>query len=121
MEDLYWLTRLTPLNTFFFVCSIITWLLGVFCLILYFDGFRPNKAFKRFTFSLCPIAMLLTIATILLPTTKEALFIYGVGGAIDYVKSNETAKKLPDKVIIALDKYLDDINNKNKKEKEDED
>jgi hypothetical protein len=40
--------------------------------------------------------------------------IYGVGGTIDYIKSNDKAKKLPDKCIEALDKYLDNINKEEK-------
>ncbi len=43
-----------------------------------------------------------------IPSTKEMYAIYGIGGVIDYVKGNEKAKKLPDKVIDALDKYLDE-------------
>ena len=41
--------------------------------------------------------------------TNEALMIYCVGGTIDYVKSNETAKQLPDKCIKALDKWADNL------------
>ena len=44
------------------------------------------------------------------PTTKEALLIYGVGSTIDCVNGNETIKSLPDKAINALDKYLDSLN-----------
>ena len=33
---------------------------------------------------------------------------------IDYIKSNETAKQLPDKCIKALDKWADNINEENK-------
>jgi hypothetical protein len=44
-----------------------------------------------------------------IPTTKEALLIYGVGGTIDYLKQNPTAKQLPDKCINALDKWIDDL------------
>ena len=33
--------------------------------------------------------------------------IYGLGGTIDYIKSNDRAKKLPDKVVNALTCYLD--------------
>lgn len=51
---------------------------------------------------------------IFIPTTNEALLIYGVGGTIDYVKSNKTAKQLPDKCIKALDKWADNINEENK-------
>ena len=35
------------------------------------------------------------------------MLIYGVGGTVDYIKANPTAKKLPDKCINALDKWVD--------------
>lgn len=41
--------------------------------------------------------------------------IWGVGETIDYVKSNETAKQLPDKCIEALDKWVEGLNEDNKK------
>lgn len=56
------------------------------------------------------VGFLLLIAQAFVPTTKQALIIYGVGGTIDYVKSCNKAKQLPDKAIIALDKYLESIN-----------
>jgi hypothetical protein len=42
-----------------------------------------------------------------IPTTKEAYMIYGLGGAIDYIKENDKAKQLPDKFINYLDKWID--------------
>lgn len=45
---------------------------------------------------------------VFIPSTKNLLIIYGVGGTIDYVKENKVANKIPDKCIKALDKYLDD-------------
>ena len=62
--------------------------------------------FKRFIF----VTIIAGLINFFIPTTNEALMIYGIGGTIDYVKSNETAKQLPDKYIKALDKYLDNIN-----------
>jgi hypothetical protein len=53
------------------------------------------------------------------PTTKEALVIYGVGGTIDYLKENPTAKQIPDKCIKALDKWVDSLAEE-KKNKEEE-
>ena len=41
--------------------------------------------------------------------------IYGVGDTIDYVKSNNTAKQLPDKCIEALDKWVSSLNEEEKK------
>ena len=33
--------------------------------------------------------------------------IYGVSNTIEYIKSNEKAKELPNKVVMALDKWLE--------------
>ena len=50
--------------------------------------------------------------------TNEALMIYCVGGTIDYVKSNKTAKQLPDKCIKALDKWVDNLNEEKQENKQ---
>ena len=50
--------------------------------------------------------------------TNEALMIYGIGGTIDYIKSNETAKQLPDKCIKALDKWADNLNEEKQENKQ---
>ena len=40
--------------------------------------------------------------------------IIGIGGTIEYLKSNDTANKLPDKVIMAIDKlFYDTIEEEN--------
>lgn len=57
---------------------------------------------------------------IFIPTTNEALLIYGVGGTIDYIKSNDTAKQLPDKCIKALDKWVENLNEEKKQDKKEE-
>ena len=41
-----------------------------------------------------------------IPMKNDALLIYGVGCTIDYIKSNDKAKQLPDKCIKALDNEL---------------
>lgn len=56
---------------------------------------------------------------IFIPTTNEALLIYGVGGTIDYIKSNNTAKQLPDKCVKALDKWVENLNEDNKQKEND--
>ena len=54
-----------------------------------------------------PVFTISLLIEVFIPTTKEALVIYGVGGTVDYLKANPTAKKLPDKCINALDKWVD--------------
>ena len=46
------------------------------------------------------------IFSIFVPSSDQLVKIYGIGGTIDYIKSNETAKQLPDKCIKALDLYI---------------
>ena len=40
--------------------------------------------------------------------------IYGIGGTIDWVRNDSIATKLPHKAIMAIDSYLEEINNDNK-------
>lgn len=60
------------------------------------------------------VALVLTVINIFIPTKNDALLIYSVGGTIDYIKSNDTAKQLPDKHIKALDKWVDNLNEEEK-------
>jgi hypothetical protein len=43
------------------------------------------------------------------PSTKDAYIIYGAGTVIDYIKEDTTAKQIPHKAIVAIDKYLDSL------------
>lgn len=69
----------------------------------------------------CVIAFFVSVfINFFIPTTNQALLIYGAGGTIDYIKSNGTAKQLPDKCVKALDKYLDNINKEEEKQNDNE-
>ena len=73
------------------------------------------RYFKR-----CGIATFaLIFINVFIPTKNDALLIYGVGGTIDYIKSNDTAKQLPDKCIKALDKWADSLNEDNNQKEND--
>jgi hypothetical protein len=129
MNTIYWITRLDSLHdvsfTFFVVSLIICGLAGGMFYItnghmIYdeahgyqnsaqeFKGYRKT-CLNTLSYSLSS-AFIWFILTFFVPTTKEALMIYGVGGSIDYLKSNPTAKQLPDKCIKALDKWVDTWN-----------
>ena len=72
--------------------------------------------FKRFIF----VTIIACFINFFIPTTNEALMIYGVGGTIDYIKSNDTAKQLPDKCIKALDKWVENLNEETQKQNDNE-
>jgi hypothetical protein len=73
-----------------------------------------NTCLKSLRWSV-PITIIAALMFLFVPTTKEALVIYGVGGTVDYLKENPTAKQLPDKCVKALDKWVDTWNTEEKK------
>ena len=135
MNEIYWITRLDTICKFLsavaVVCFIISTVTGIFAMFNRFEAddyeeggkyynchmqkFKMfSNYFKRFTFALIVVCSI----NFFIPTTNEALMIYGVGGTIDYVKSNETAKQLPDKCIKALDKWADNLNEEKQENKQ---
>lgn len=116
MSELYWLNVLGSLNgvcKLLMVLSIIAFVVSV---IFYFVSQDEDLCFpltsksiaKFIRFTLLPILIISTIGNTFVPDTKALYIIYGVGGTLDYLKENKTAKKIPDKAILALDKYLDE-------------
>lgn len=126
MSELYWITRLEyfhGISLFFLTLGAI--IVSVFLLYYYifngqsiYDETRGysssakeckeyrNTCSKGLKWSI-PVTLLALFLYLFIPTTKEALLIYGVGETIDYLQSNPTAKKLPDKCIKALDTWVD--------------
>jgi hypothetical protein len=120
MEEIYWITRLGNIQALFIALTIILGILtAIFSFVLLVnisEGDSTNyqkKAIKK----IIPVLIISILGIIFTPTTKEALMIWGVGGTIDYVKSNATAKQLPDKCIEALDKWVDSLNEEKTKNK----
>lgn len=63
------------------------------------------KTLKSSTFCF----FLFLISSILTPTTKEAILIFGVGSTIDYISENEVAKQIPDNYIKALNEWVESL------------
>ena len=118
MNEMYWLTRLdglliaifVPMVVFLFVAAVS----ALFAWDADFDGNDKRRRHRKRAIRCGSIGFLLLIAQVLIPSTNQALIIYGVGGTIDYVKSSDKAKQLPDKAIVALDKLLESINEEEK-------
>lgn len=110
MSEIYWISRLDYICNLFIVLSIIFGtivVIGGFTLVVSdrSDNDYPTilKIVKR---SILILGFSL-LGVIFLPNTKQAYMIWGLGGTIDYIKSNETVQKLPDKTVQCLDKFLD--------------
>ena len=126
MNELYWITRLDVINTLLIIATVLGWIAVVIFSIIYYasngqaiyDESREhisrakeyrdyaNTCIKGLRYAV-PLTLLSTLLMVFTPTTKQALLIYGVGGTIDYLQANPTAKQLPDKCINALDKWVD--------------
>lgn len=110
MSEVYWISRLDYICNLFIVLSIVfgaTAGTGGIALLATEKSHKDYptilKIVKRsiliFSFSL--------LGVVFLPNTKQAYMIWGLGGTIDYIKSNETVQKLPDKTVQCLDKFID--------------
>ena len=118
MSELYWVTRLDSFCNVLLFASILSGIalfVFIFGLVNALDD-EDKEMFKTFkkAFKIALSIFILSISiNIFVPTTKEAYMIYGVGGTIDYIKSDSVASKLPHKAIVALDKYLEAISDDN--------
>lgn len=118
MNTLYWITRFDRISSFFLTMGIIISIVLLFLILAAIITGNSDDSFDKKVFKtsqkngkiLTPICVIVWIIYTLIPTTKEALLIYGVGGTIDYIKENPTANQLPDKCVKALDKWIDSWN-----------
>lgn len=134
MNEVYWVTRLDAICDFLTMASLLGFASTLALLFIammnkcnandYEDGGKwQNYYMKKYQtliryFKRCGIATFaLIFINVFIPTKNDALLIYGVGGTIDYIKSNDTAKQLPDKCIKALDKWVDSLNEDNKQKR----
>lgn len=115
METMYWIDVIGNISTSASVLAVLSAAFMIICLIItsaaISEGEEDDVAFGKKWFKRFGVAsVVFLVAAVFTPSTKSMYMIYGIGGIIDYLKDNETAKQLPDKVVIALDKYIDSIN-----------
>ena len=105
---MFWATYIILVLPYLFFAVFVILAVGFWLLMSYDEGDEPSPSIKKvFMYSIFTFVFG-TIMTIFIPSQKNLLIIYGVGGTIDYLKENKDANKIPDKCVKALDKYLDD-------------
>ena len=126
MNEIYWITRLDSICIFLTTIAVVSFVISVvMCAFAIYNRFTADECLEGDKYYNCHIqrfkiflncfkrsiivALVLTVINIFIPTKNDALLIYGVGGTIDYVKSNKTAKQLPVKCVKALDKWADNL------------
>lgn len=117
MVEIYWLQRIGALSDVFTATWSIATVVFVIAVLVscisatFGDDVKKLKKYATVSFIVIVIGALGDIFT---PSTKEMYAIYGLGGTIDYIKSNDKAKQLPDKCVDALTRYVDSIEKENK-------
>lgn len=110
MSEIYWISRLDSICNLFIALSII---FGAITVVGGFTLMVADKSDKDYPTILKTVKRSILIfgffllGVVFLPNTKQAYMIWGLGGTIDYIKSNETVQKLPDKTVQCLDKFID--------------
>lgn len=119
MSTLYWITILDNLkNLGMLICAVslifssVCFLVNLFYAEEIKEGmstlsYKDFNKTKNWTYTILTISILVVI---FVPSENQLYKIYGIGGTIDYLKENPTAKELPDKCIKALDTWVDNLN-----------
>lgn len=120
MAEFYWLQVIGNISVLSVVALTVTILaFGIFTTSYFtFDVFNDDDRVKQAAIikwlrrSAVGIAIS-AVGVVFIPDNKELMVIYGIGGTIDYIKSNDKSKQLPDKCIDALTRYVDSIEKEN--------
>lgn len=117
MSTLYWINVLDNINLLFVFIFITSLILSVASVLVNLacttDEISETLDYKRFIRAKHWAYTLLIISALVItfvPSKRELYIIYGVGGTLDNLKENPTAKELPDKCIKALDTWVDNFN-----------
>lgn len=119
MNEIYWLTRIGELDSvfgFLWIAPCIVIEVMILALTIFVDELDDEfkDMLKKWLWRFIVVMIIGIIGDAFTPSKKEVLLIYGLGSTIDYVKSNDKAKELPDKVVDALTRYVDSIEKENK-------
>ena len=111
MNELYWLTRLEYIQNFLVIVMSVS---GISMFISFMIWAMANyveevKIALKWIISSFATLVISSLIFVFVPSTKEALLIWGVGSTIDYIQENETAKQLPDKCINALNDWVESL------------
>ena len=110
MSEMYWITSLNYINGLAIGILVLSGILLIVYMIDHAHRDENKISYKlsvKWLYTAIISIVISTSTIVFLPSTKDALMIYGVGGTIDYIQQNKTAQGIPDKFFKAADKYLD--------------
>jgi hypothetical protein len=124
-KQIYWLTRLDGIHHLFNTMAILA-IFGLVILIAdkiinYLDCKEGTKRPWLFA-TLIFFLSISILGKTFLPTTKEAIFIVAGGKTLDYITTDTSVNKIPDKLANItttwLDQKLDELKKSDHKNKE---
>jgi len=109
---MYWIDAIGNISTVTSIFAVLFVALTVIVFLMAVNVWGSSdddekRRLKKLIKGIGVCAILFTLVAVFTPSTKSMYMIYGVGGTIDYLKENPTAKQLPDKIVMALDKWVD--------------
>lgn len=126
MNEIYWIQRMGEIHVLAWVVFIIALIAaGVLAAGVYVErDFIDTSSDSKAKYEVCLKGLKIVpwiigasaIVGVFVPSERQLYAIYGIGGTIDYIRSNDTAKQLPDKVVNALDAWLDNQTENEKKD-----
>lgn len=114
MNEIYWLTRLDYLIgvsiAITIVAAILVFALGTMVIVDGDDELIMSSVKRKAILRICGIALAIsTVIWVFIPSSKEAMMIWGIGQTLDYIQENESIKELPDKCVKALENWVDSL------------
>ena len=112
--QLYWLTRLDSINSFFGVSVFISICIILLYIIIKGVEYGDNEGHVDFTKrygwilkSSVIIGIMGIVGAIFVPTKNDMLLIYAGGKTMDYVQSDTSIAKIPYQTTKIISDYLD--------------
>jgi hypothetical protein len=95
-----------------FILSAVSVVILIIIKFTYGDDYFEEDtsiSVKKWIYRAMWAALVCGLLIVFVPSKKDMALIYGVGGTIEYLKENDRAKELPDKVIDALSMWMDSL------------
>ena len=115
-DMLYWITRLDGINTLVTVMLVLSAVVVIVSFVFYlisFDSYTYENPLnvRKLTIKLfkigIPFLIISAIVLIFVPTTKEAMIIYGGGKTLEFAKQDSSLNKIPYQATKVITNYLD--------------
>lgn len=112
MKEIYWITRLDVVQGFciaFLVVGLVCIFISCLRTLVVEQTTEPSIT-NKFKWVGIGLTVIFLPLVMFVPSSRDAMLIFGIGPTIDYIQNNETAKQLPDKCIKALDSWVESLN-----------